>query len=118
MKTRTGDFPIGFISGGLGRDAQDVIGWAKENDMEVIDGIAPEQVKEAQEAGLRIGTLALRGGRSLISPDEAKRADAVDACSEYIRANAALGPLNYMVVMAPEDPGQKRSDNFGYYRSH
>ena len=114
MKTRTGNFPIGFIGGGLGRDAQDVIGWAKENRMEVIDGIAPGQVKEAQEAGLRIGSLGLQGGRGLISPDKGKRADAVAACAEYIRANAPLGPLNYMVVMAPEDPQQKRSDNFSY----
>ena len=114
MKTRTGNFPIGFISGGLGRDAQDVIAWAKENDLEVIDGIPPDQVKEAQEAGLRIGTLGLQGTRELLSADQAKRKAAVGACAEYIRANAALGPLNYMVVMIPENPGLPRAENFGY----
>lgn len=114
MKTRTGNFPIGFIAGGLGRGAQDAIAWAKENELEVIDGIAPEQVKEAQAAGLRIGTLGLPGTRGLISADQPKRKDAVDACAEYIRANAALGPLNYMVVMSPEDPGLPRAENFGY----
>ncbi|MFC1714975.1 sugar phosphate isomerase/epimerase family protein [Candidatus Poribacteria bacterium] len=114
MKTRTGNFPIGFISGGLGRDAQNVIAWAKENDLEVIDGIPPDQVKEAQAAGLRIGTLGLRGTRELLSADQAKRKAAVGACAEYIRANAALGPLNYMVVMIPENPGLPRAENFGY----
>ncbi len=117
MKTRTGNFPIGFICGGLGSDAQDmegVIAWAKENELEVIDGVAPDQVKAVQAAGLRIGTIGLRGTRGLLSPDEAKRKDAISACAEYIRANAALGPLNYMVVMAPEDPNRQRSENFGY----
>ena len=114
MKTRTGNFPIGFISGGLGRDAQDVIAWAKENELEVIDGIPPDQVKEAQEAGLRIGTLGLQGTRELLSADQAKRKAAVGACAEYIRANAALGPLDYMVVMMPENSGLSRAENFGY----
>jgi sugar phosphate isomerase/epimerase len=117
MKTRTGNFPIGFIRGGLGRDVQDIetiIAWMKENGLEVIDGTAPEQVKAFQAAGFRIGTLGLQGGRGLISADKAKRADAVAICAEYIRANADLGPMNYMVVMAPEDPNLQRSENFGY----
>ncbi len=90
MKTRTGNFPIGFIAGGLGRDAQDVIGWAKENELEVIDGIAPEQVKEAQAAGLRVGAISLPGTRNLLSADQAKRKDAFEGCAEYIRANAVI----------------------------
>jgi sugar phosphate isomerase/epimerase len=114
MKTRTGNFPIGFIAGGLGRGAEGVIEWAKENDLEVIDGIPPKQVKDAQGVGLRIGTLGLPGGRGIISADAAKRNDAVAACEEYIRANASLGQLNYMVVMIPENPGLPRSENFGY----
>jgi len=114
MKTRTGNFPIGFLAGGLGRDAGNVIAWATENELEVIDGIAPEQVKDAQAAGLRIGTLNLPGTRGLLSADQAKRKDAIAACAEYVRANADLGPLNYMVVMAPEDPGLPRAENFGY----
>jgi len=117
MKTRTGNFPIGFISGGLGPDARDLeglIAWAKESDLEVIDGVAPEQVKAVQAAGLRVGTIGLQGSRGLISPDKDKRADAIAACAEYIRANTTLGPMNYMVVMAPEDPNRQRSENFGY----
>ncbi len=117
MKTRTGNLPIGFIRGGLGRDAGDmeeIIAWTKENDLEVIDGVAPDQVKAVQEAGLHVGTINMRAARGLISPDQAKRKDAVSACAEYVRANAAVGPLNYMVVMSPEDPNQSRADNFGY----
>jgi sugar phosphate isomerase/epimerase len=117
MKTRTGNLPIGYIRGGLGPDAQDmdfVIAWTRENDLEVIDGVAPDQVKAVQEAGIRIGTIGMRGTRELLSADQAKRKDAVNSCAEYIRANAALGPLNYMVVMAPENPGLPRAENFGY----
>lgn len=117
MKTRTGNYPIGFIRGGLGREAGDldtVIAWAKENDLEVIDGVAPEEVETVQAAGLRVGTINLKAGRNLISSDAAKRAEAIAVNSEYIRANAVTGPLNYMVVMAPEDPRLPRSENFGY----
>jgi len=117
MKTRTGNFPIGFIRGGLGPAGQDmkaVIAWTKENDLEVIDGIPPEQVKDFQSAGIKIGTIGLKASRELISPDKSKRADAIAINSEYIRANASLGSLNYMVVMAPEDPNRPRIENFSY----
>jgi sugar phosphate isomerase/epimerase len=117
MKTRTGNLPIGYISGGLGPDAKDmdfVMSWTKENDLEVIDGVAPDQVKAFQEAGIRIGTIGMQGTRELLSADKDKRKAAVSACAEYIRANAALGPLNYMVVMAPENPDLPRAENSGY----
>ena len=117
MKTRTGNFPIGFIRGGLGSDGQNldaVIAWMKENGLEAIDGIAPEEVKAVQGAGIRVGTINLKRSRDLMSPDKAKREDAVADVAEYIKANAAYGPLNYMVVMAPEDPGKSRAENFGY----
>ena len=48
MKTRTGSYPIGFIRGGLGRDGPkgiaEVIAWTKEHDLEVLDGISPDEV--------------------------------------------------------------------------
>ena len=37
MKTRTGNFPIGFLAGGLGRDAGDVVAWATENGLESVN---------------------------------------------------------------------------------
>ncbi|MFQ5809238.1 MAG: TIM barrel protein, partial [Armatimonadota bacterium] len=118
MKTRTGAFPIGFIKGGLGPDAQadidSVIAWAKDNDLEVIDGASPEEVKSVQDAGLRIGTIGLLDMKALLSADKGKRSETVAANAELIRANAALGPLNYMVVMLPEDPNLPRAEYFGY----
>ena len=118
MKTRTGGFPIGFIRGGLGpdgpRDIGAVIEWMNENGLEVIDGITPEEARTVQEAGLRVGTVSLRQPRAMLSADKARRTDAVAANAEHIRANASLGPLNYMVVMMPEDPGLPRAESFGY----
>lgn len=116
MKTRTGGYPIGFIRGGL-RYTQGidfVIAWAKEHDLEVIDGIAPDEVPAVQAAGLRVGTIDLPTPRDLISADAGKRAEAVAAKTEFIRHNAALGPLHYLVVMAPENPGLSRTENFSY----
>lgn len=117
MRTRTGGFPIGFIRGGLGRegpsDIADLIAWMKENDLEVVDGIAPEDASAVQAAGLRVGTIGLKQTKALLSADQGKRAEAVAVNAEYIRDNARLGPLNYMVVMLPEDPGLPRAQSFG-----
>jgi sugar phosphate isomerase/epimerase len=116
MKTRTGGYPIGFIRGGL-RETQGidvVIAWAKEHDLEVIDGIAAEEVSVVRAAGLRVGTIDLPAWRDLISADAGKRTAAVADKVEYIRHNAAYGPLNYLVVMAPENPGLPRAENFSY----
>ena len=116
MKTRTGGFPIGFIRGGL-RDIKQidaVIAWAKEHDLEVIDGIAAEEIPAVQAAGLRIGTIDLPGWRELISADSGKRTEAVASKAEFIRNNAVHGPINYLVVMAPEDPSLPRAKNFEF----
>ena len=117
MKTRTGNFPIGFMRGGLrseGPDLDAVIAWMQENGLEVIDGLAPAEVPTVQEAGLLIGTLDLPNPRALLSADAAQRSDAVAENAAYIRANASLGAMKYMVVMIPPDPDLPRAENFSH----
>jgi sugar phosphate isomerase/epimerase len=117
MKTRTGGYPIGFrCPGGWQDDLGVTLEWAKEEDLEVIDLARDGDVdaKQVLEAGLRIGTIDLVDSKGMISADAGRRAKAIAANAEYIRACAAYGSLNYFVVSVPEDPGLPRADNFGY----
>ena len=50
----------------------------------------------------RIGSVDPVEWRGMISPDAAKRRDAVARNSAYIEACAPLGPLNYFMLMLPE----------------
>ena len=50
----------------------------------------------------------------MISPDAATRSKAIDTNTDYIRACAAYGPVNYFLVMLPQKPELPRHENFGY----
>ena len=80
MKTRTGNFPIGFrqVNTNWNRDIPSLIEWAVANKLEVIDLTTdPESALDAvSAAGLRIGSIDLPDNRGMISADPARRADA------------------------------------------
>jgi sugar phosphate isomerase/epimerase len=116
MKTRTGNFAIGFRRGGgkWQKDLDGLIAWAKENDLSAIDVGGADDAKRVAAAGLRVGTVNLRDSKGMIAKDAARRADAIAANREHVAACAELGPVNHFVVMLPEDPGAPRDGNFGY----
>ena len=118
MKTRTGNFSIGFRRGGTPwqTDLSALLAWAKANDLTVIDlGRDGDQtVGPAIEAGMEIGSVDLPEWNGMISADKGQRTDAVARNAEYIRACAAHGPMNHFIVMLPEDPSLPRAENFGY----
>lgn len=118
MKTRTGNFPIGFRRGGTDwqKDLTSLIGWAKENGLEVIDlgKDAPQAAPQMRAAGLRIGSIDLLDNKGMISPDKEKRSAALAANSEFIKACAGNEPNNFFLVMLPEKPDLPRSENFDY----
>ncbi len=118
LKTRTGSFPIGFRRGWSDwqKDIDKLLAWAKENGFGVIDlgSDADESGKKVRAAGLQVGSADLRGWNGIISPDPAKRNDAVQSNAAYIEACAALGISNFFAVMLPEKPELPRSENFGY----
>jgi sugar phosphate isomerase/epimerase len=60
---------------------------------------------------MRIGSIDLSTVKPMISPDKAKRADAIAQNADYI---ARCGAANYFLVMLPEDPARPRAENFGY----
>jgi sugar phosphate isomerase/epimerase len=118
MKTRTGQFPIGFRQGGgdWQQELPALVKWAQANDLEVIDigRTADVDGKVVKDGGLRIGTVDLRAWQPMLSPDRGRRAEAVAQNNEYIRACAAYGVVNHFIVMLPEDAARPRSENFGY----
>jgi sugar phosphate isomerase/epimerase len=118
MKTRTGNFPIGFRRGGGAwqSDLPALLEWAKTNGLEVIDLGADAETtgQPALDAGLRIGSVNIADTKGMISADKGKRKAALARNSEQIRNCAKLGALNYFVVMLPDDPALPRAENFGY----
>ena len=118
MKTRTGNISLGFRRGGGAwqRDLGQLIAWAKANDISVIDmnRDGDQTAKQVVDAGLRVGSVDLADWQGMISPDGAKRADAVAQNAAYVRACAACGPVNYFLVMLPEKPDLPRAENFAF----
>jgi sugar phosphate isomerase/epimerase len=118
MKTRTGSYPIGFRRGWSDwqKDLTATLAWAKGAGLEVIDlGRDGDKAGRAVvDAGLHIGSVDLPVWEAMLSPDKAKRADAVAKNAAYIEACAAYGPMNHFVVMLPENPALPRKENFGY----
>jgi sugar phosphate isomerase/epimerase len=123
VRTRTGDFSIGFRRGGTEwqHDLEALIAWTQENGLEVIDlGRDGDRcVQAAVDAGLRIGSIDLAIWNEMISPDKGERAEAIARNADYVRACAAgrapgSEPVNFFLVMLPKDPQLPRADNFGY----
>ena len=115
-QTRTGQFGIGFRRGGGAwqKDTDVLIAWAKENDFACIDLRADlDDIRRVTDAGLAVGSVDLPDGRGMISPDEGRRAEAVAANGELIRAAKGLAK-NFFVVMLPENPDLPRQENFAY----
>jgi sugar phosphate isomerase/epimerase len=118
MNTRTGNFPIGFRRGSTDwqKDLPGLLAWAKENGMACVDiGRDADQIgRKVLDAGLRIGSADLKVWQGMISPSRATRRKAVKDNTAYVEKNAALGPINYFIVMLPEQPGLSRAENFDY----
>ena len=118
MRTRTGNFPIGFRRGGSRwqRDLDALLEWAVQNNLEVIDltTAAADAVKAVAQAGLRIGSIDLPDGKGMIVADAGRRAEALASNSDGIRACTVDGPQNFFSVMLPENPQLPRAENYGY----
>lgn len=116
--TRTSNFPIGFRRGWSDwqKDLNGLIQWAKNNGLSGIDlgKDADAAGPHVRDAGMRIGSADLKEWQGMISPDADTRNRAIATNTAYIEQNAALGPINYFVVMLPEKPELPRAENFGY----
>jgi sugar phosphate isomerase/epimerase len=118
MKTRTGEFSIGFRRGWSDwqKDLPGAINWAVANGLELIDlgRDGDTASKQVIDAGLRVGSVDLAEWSDMISGNSEKRNNAVAKNTDYINACAALGVRNFFLVMLPENPNLPRSENFAY----
>ena len=118
MRTRTGNFPIGFRRGNSNwqRDLPSLLEWAVQNDLEVIDltNAPADAVKAVADAGLCIGSIDLPDAKGMISADAGLRAEALVHNSDYIRSCTTDGPQNFFAVMLPADPDLPRAQNYRY----
>ena len=118
MKTRTGNFPIGFrqVNTKWQQDVPSLLAWTVANGLEAIDLTtdSPAAVKAVSDAGLRIGSIDLPDNKGMIAADSGRRAEALARNSDCIRACTAAGPQNFFAVMLPEDPTLPRIENYGY----
>jgi sugar phosphate isomerase/epimerase len=115
--TRTGGFTIGFRrGGGWQKDLDSLIAWAKANEFGAMDiGRDADTIgRKVLDAGLRIGSVDLKEWQPMLSPDAARRKDAVAKNAAYVEACAALGPLNHFIVMLPEKPDLPRAQSFAF----
>jgi sugar phosphate isomerase/epimerase len=116
--TRTGEFTVGFRRGWSEwqKDLNALINWAKTNDFGALDlgRDGDETAGNVIEAGLRVGSVDLAEWQGMISPDSARRVDAIARNTAYIAACAVFGPMNHFIVMLPEKPELSRRDNFAF----
>lgn len=116
--TRTGGFGIGFRRGGSEwqKNLPATVEWAKRNGFAALDVGRDGDTAGAAvaAAGLAVGSVDLAEWQGMISPDKAKRADAVARNAAYVAACAALGPVRHFLVMLPEKPDLPRATNFAF----
>ena len=118
MKTATGNFPLGWRRRNYvwEQDLDDVIAWAQEHDLEVID-LGRDGDTSAQQvisAGLKVGSVDMLFREDMMSANADKRKHAIAKNADYIQACAEAGAKNFFIVMLPEDKDLPRAENFGY----
>jgi sugar phosphate isomerase/epimerase len=118
MKTRTGNFPIGFRRLWMDwhKDLSGLIKFSHDNGLEGIDlgRDADTYGATVQKAGLRLGSIDLKVWQPMLSPDKRTRKKAVAENAAYVKKCAELGPMNHFVAMLPENPELPRAENFNY----
>ena len=116
MRTRTGNFRIGFRGGWTDwqKDHAGMARWAKSVGFELIDvgAVEPGTVKSIRDAGVDCISVDLHSWPALTSPDDAKRAAAIDKSRGYIEQMTELGIKVFFAVVIPEKPDDKPIDNF------
>lgn len=118
MKTRTGNYPIGFRrgNGAWQEDLGQLLQWTVQSGLEVIDlrTDGDQLGQQVLDAGLRIGSVDIPDNKGMIAADAGRRKEAIAVNAEYIRNCAKLGSVNHFLVMLPEDPSLPRAENFGH----
>ncbi len=95
--------------------------WAKQAGLDVIDvPYYNEEVKEILEgAGLEVGSIdgvGAVGLTNLLSEDEIKRSEAVNALKQQLSDISKIGGKTVFICLAPEDLTLSRDKSFGIWK--
>jgi sugar phosphate isomerase/epimerase len=117
LKTRTGNFPIGFRRGWSDwqkKDLKSLAAWAAQSGFEALDlgRVGSEEMSVLKSTGLGIGSADLLDFGGIMATDAGKRRDAVARNSQYVKEAAAVGAKVFFTVLIPGDPSAKRRDNY------
>ncbi len=114
LRTKTGNFPIGFRRGGSPwqKDLTGLLNFAKKNDFAGIDlhADADQSAAAVKAAGLAVGSADLPDWKGLVTADAARRAATVARCRDYITAAAKAGVKNFFTVVQADDPALAPAD--------
>ena len=118
LKTKTGDFPIGFRKGGSGWQTgiKSLIDWANANQFAFMDlgNDADQYISIAEKTNMEIGSVDLPYWNQLISANPETRKEAVEKANQYIETCSVSLANLFFVVMLPEDPSLDRKENFSF----
>lgn len=116
--THTGSYPIGFRRGWADwqRDLPQLLAFARQHGFAFVDfgPIGPDELRQVQSAGVRVGSVDLKDWKDLLSPDRGQRRAAVQANIEHVHSAATMGVGLFLSVLVPEDPARARSENFSF----
>jgi len=116
MGTRTGNFSIGFRRGGgeWQKNLASQAAWAKSAGFDAIDLMDANaaDIKTLRDAGLKLGTVDLRGFWNLVHADAGQRKENVANAVAYVKEGAALGAKLFFTVIRPFDASKSAGENF------
>jgi sugar phosphate isomerase/epimerase len=117
MRTRTGNFPVGFRRGWGDWQRGDVgalARWAKEAGFEHLDlgWATPAEVGAIYDAGLAVGSCDLLDFQNVLSSDSGKRRRLLERNVAYVKEIAAAGCRVFFTVVVPADPPRPRDEAY------
>jgi sugar phosphate isomerase/epimerase len=116
MRTRTGNFRIGFRGGGSDwqKDLTKLAEWGKESGFELIDlgQVTAADVNKVKAAGLDVVSVDMHDWPGLCTSDDGKRKATIERNSAYFKEMAEVGVKVFFAVIIPHDPARKGKENF------
>lgn len=95
-----------------------VTAWARDNGLQALDvpNNDPEPARAVLAAGLRIGTMGTRNQGHLMSPDDTRREQAVQALCEQIAGMPGQGAHVLFLCLVPDNPAQPITESLALFR--
>ncbi|MCC3377402.1 sugar phosphate isomerase/epimerase [Cohnella sp. REN36] len=101
-----------------GEGIESVAGWAKQAGLNFLDvpELTPAVRDACAAAGVGIGSVDATNAAALLSRDEGRRLQAVDATRQHIAQIAELGGTILFMCLVPEDLSLPRSEAFAIWK--